>query len=186
MRITGANRFFIILTLTRVLLFPNCATLTRSREQIIPVTSSPAGATIFVNGVRKGVTPARILLTRKDNDQTIRIEYPGYNPLEIRMTRNNSSSHAVANVIIGGIAGLAVAMAWWLAHDETAPDWSICVGTSIGGFLLIDLATHAGYTLTPKDLTVTLTKADGTPRVDTMLVDADDFKNVKWIRVRKD
>jgi len=33
---------------------------------------------------------------------------------------------------------------------------------------------------------VTLTRADGPPRVDTMNIDADDFRNVKWIRVRRD
>ena len=57
----------------------------------------------------------------------------------------------------------------------------------LGGlFALTDFGGGKGYTQTPKNLTVTLTKADGPPRVDTMLVDADDLKNVKWIRVRKD
>jgi hypothetical protein len=177
---------FLILTLTSIFLSPNCATLTRSRDQIIPVTSSPAGATIIVNGVRKGVTPTRILLTRKDKDQAIRIEYPGYYPFEIRVTRYYSGFHAVANVIMGGIAGLAVGMAWVLKNEYTVPHVSILLGIPIGGFLLIDLVNHAGYTLTPKDLTVTLTKADGISRVDTLLVDADDFRNIKWIRVRRD
>jgi hypothetical protein len=38
----------------------------------------------------------------------------------------------------------------------------------------------------PKRLEVTLTKVDGTPRVDTMYFDADDFMNIKWIRGRRD
>jgi len=172
--------------LTSVLLSQNCATLTRSRQQIVPVTSSPPGAEIIVNGVRKGVTPKLILLSRKVKDQTIRIECPGYNPFEIRMTRSYSSFHVLSNVVLGLVIGTAVAGAWYLSRDETAPAGSLCVGTAVGAFSLIDVATRAGYTLTPKDLTVTLTKSGRTPRVDTVLLDADDFRNVKWIRVCRD
>ena len=43
-----------------------------------------------------------------------------------------------------------------------------------------------GYTFKPKQLTVTLTKVDGTPRVDMMYVGAEEFQNVKWIRVHRD
>ncbi len=181
----NAARLFI-LAVASVLLSPGCATLTRSRQQIIPVTSSPPGAEIIVNGVRKGVTPKLILLSRKVKDQTIRIECPGYNPFEIRMIRSYSSFHVLANGVLGFVVGAAVAGAWHLGHDETAPDSSVCIGTAIGGFLLIDAATHAGYAVTPKDLMVTLTKAVGIPRVDTMLIDADDFQNVKWLRVHRD
>ena len=49
---------------------------------------------------------------------------------------------------------------------------------------LIDLAFGKTYNLDSKELTVTLTKADGPPRVNTMLV--DDFQNVTWIRVHRD
>jgi len=172
--------------LTSVLLSQNCATLTRSRQQIVPVTSSPPGAAIIVNGVRKGVTPKLILLSRKTEDQTIRIECPGYNPFEIRMMRSYSGFHVLANGLLGLVIGTAVAGAWYLSRDETAPDGSLCVGAAVGAFVLIDVATRAGYTLTPKDLTVTLTKAVGTPRVRTLLVDAEEFQNVKWIRVCRD
>jgi hypothetical protein len=172
--------------LTSVLLSPNCATLTRSRQQIVPMTSSPPGAEIIVNGVRKGVTPKLILLSRKVEGLTIRIECPGYNPFEIRMARSYSSFHVLANGLLGLVVGSAVAGAWYLARDETAPDGSVCILAAIGAFSLIDVATRAGYTLTPKDLTVTLTKAGATPRVDTVLLDADDFRNVKWIRVQRD
>jgi hypothetical protein len=187
MSVLPSKRFIGILLLASLLISAGCATLTRGdSKQPVPVTSSPAGATIIVNGVRKGVTPMQIWLTRKTKDQVIRIEYPGYDPVEIRMIRTYSSFHALANGVLGLVVGSAVATAWYLASDETAPDWSICLGTAIGGFLLIDVATRAGYTLTPKDLTVTLTKAGGSPRVHTVLLDAEDFRNVKWIRVRRD
>jgi hypothetical protein len=40
---------------------------------------------------------------------------------------------------------------------------------------LIDLASGRTRHLNPKELVVTLTKANGALRVDTMLIDADDF-----------
>jgi len=43
MRNTRANRFFLFLTLTSVLLSPNGATLTSRPRQKIPVTSQPPG-----------------------------------------------------------------------------------------------------------------------------------------------
>ena len=64
-RITRANRFFLLLTLTSTLISPNCATLTRRSAQRIPVTSSPIGAAVIVNGVEQGVTPIEIKLARK-------------------------------------------------------------------------------------------------------------------------
>jgi hypothetical protein len=55
-----------------------------------------------------------------------------------------------------------------------------------GLFTVLDYSFKKGYEFRPRELTVTLTKADGTPRVDTMLVEADDFHNIKWIRVHRD
>jgi len=176
-----------ILLLAPLFISAGCATLTRGdRKQAIPVTSSPAGAAVFVNGVPKGVTPLQVWLTRKAKDQVIRIEYPGYNPYEIRMTRSCSAFPVIANGLLGLVVGTAVASAWYLARDETAPDWGVCIGAAVGGFLLIDVATGSGYSLMPRDLTVIMSKSDGTPRVDTLVVDAKELRNVKWIRVCRD
>jgi len=182
-----ANRFLFILFLTSILLAPNCATLTRRSTQTIPVTSSPAGATVTVNGAQQGVTPLDLRLARKDKNQVIRIEYPGYNPLEIRMRRSYSTPHALVNGVLGGITGL------WIAfmidvRDETASGTTLLwtIPAAIGAFFLADVISHAGYNLNPSDLIVTLSKAEGPPRVDTVLIDAEDFQNIKWIRVRRD
>jgi hypothetical protein len=169
--------WLLILPLVSVLLSPGCATLTRRSTQRIPVTSSPTGATVSVNGVEQGVTPMDLRLARKDKGQVIRIEYPGYNPLEVRIRCSFSTVHAMANGLMGSLAGYRIANGGTLLLA-----W---IPASIGAFFLIDLSTSAGYTLRPYDLIVTLSEADGPPRVDTMLLDADDFKNVKWIRVRR-
>jgi len=179
--------WLLILPLASVLLSPGCATLTRRSKQRIPVTSSPAGATVFVNGIEKGVTPLELRLARKKG-QVIRIECPGYNPLEVRMRRSFSTAHAMANGLLGALSGYIIAAVSFYQDDEVNGGTLLLasIPASIGALFLIDLATSRGYTLRPYDLIVTLSKADGPPRVDTMLVDADDFRNVKWIRVCRD
>jgi len=195
MRITGANRFFLLLTLTSALLAPNCATLTRRSAQRIPVTSSPIGAAVIVNGVEQGVTPIEIKLARKQKGQVIRIESPGYNPFEIRPQRKLSGETILGSILLGLVPGMVPALVWLgSSHTKTDPAEENTIlsiyfksAAVLGGlFALTDFGGGKGYTQTPKNLTVTLTKADGPPRVDTMLLDAEDFRNIKWIRVRKD
>ncbi len=181
----------LLLTLTSALLVPNCATLTRKSTQKIPVTSSPTGATVSVNGVQQGVTPLEVKMARKKKGQVIRIESPGYNPMEIRMKHKFSGiPHLLSDVLLGAFIGLWLTMAVgsggydaWIEGFKYRWPW---VPAAIGSLLLVDLAPGKGYTLTPKELIVTLKKADGAPRVDTMFVDADEFRNIKWIRVRRD
>lgn len=194
MKNTRANRFIVFLTLTSVLLAPNCATLTRGRTQRIPVTSSPVGATVIVNGQQQGVTPLEIRLVRKKKGQVIRIESQGYNSVEIRPLRKMSVGPIIGNFFLGLIPGVGGAYIYALAttrcQSESAYDtemmlsWLLGAAAFGGLFTLID-SGHKGFELAPKELVVTLTKADGPPRVDTILIDADDFYNIKWIRVHR-
>jgi hypothetical protein len=187
MRIRGANRFFLLLTLTSTLISPNCATLTQKSTQRIPITSSPAGANVSVNGVRKGVTPLQVKVP-KNRTGVIRIESPGYNPMEIRI-RRTGAYFLIGDVLLGGAAGFLIGWRIFEANDETGDYGTVIwttIAATISSFFLIDMATGAGFDLNPSNLTVTLTKANGLPRVDTVLLDADDLKNVKWIRVRQD
>jgi PEGA domain len=191
-------RSFLVVLLAGALLTPSCATLTRKSTQGIPVTSSPAGATIIVNGVQQGVTPLMLVLTRKLRGQVIRIESPGYNPVEIRPERKLSGGAILGNVLLGIIPGTVPVAIYGMAHffdpflGEESSDtvgfliWGLGAAVFGGVFTAVDSGNGCGYSLRPTDLTVTLTKAGGTPRVDTVLVDAEDFQNVKWIRVHKD
>jgi len=187
-----ANRFLLILFLMSVLLAPNCATLTRSSKQRIPVTSAPAGATVIVNGVEKGVTPIEIRLVRAEKNQVIRIESPGYDSVEIRLKRKMPGRIILGNFFLGLIPAVVPAGMWGIANNDA--DNAEAVGILIellgaaafGGLLDLADAGGNGYSLEPRELIVTLTKADGAPRVDTVLIDAGDFRNVKWIRVRRD
>jgi len=185
---------FLILALMSVLLSPGCATLTRKSTQRIPVTSSPVGAAVIVNGIEQGVTPLELKRDRILKGPIIRIEAPGYNPFEIRLRRKISAGSILGSFLLGLLPGLVPVMIWSdSSHGASDPSekdtiLSIYINSAavLGGlFALIDIGGK-GNTLTPKNLTVTLTKADGTPRVDTVLIDAGDFRNVKWIRVRRD
>jgi hypothetical protein len=187
------NRIVLFLTLTSVLLAPNCATITIKSTQRIPVTSTPVGATVIVNGVRQGVTPLEIRLERKQKGQVIRIESPGYNPVEIRLERKMSASLFFDSIY--ALALGSVAAVWWgEAHEDSrhyyvgiAVTWALTTAAFSTVFTAIDTGgTGKGYELRPDALTVTLKKVNGPPRVDTMVIDADRFGDIKWIRVRRD
>jgi hypothetical protein len=66
------------------------------------------------------------------------------------------------------------------------PIWIISA-VVFGALLTVgDTGCGAIYEFKPEEIIVKLTKAAGTPRVRTLLVDSGEFRNVKWIRVRKD
>jgi hypothetical protein len=183
----STNRI-LFLILTGVLLSPGCATLTRSRTQWIPVTSSPPGATVIVNGQRRGVTPLALRPARKEKGPIIRIECPGYDPIEIRLIRKTSGAPFFGNLFLGLIPAIAPASLYSLAHEGKGA-LSIWVLSAAAFGALLTVADSGGGAINefkPKGITVTLTKSDGIPRVDTVLVDAEDFPNVKWIRIRRD
>jgi hypothetical protein len=78
MKNTGTSLLFVPLILMSVVLAPNCATIIQRSSQRIPVTSSPVGAAVTVDGQKQGVTPLDIYLSRQEKGQVIRIESPGY------------------------------------------------------------------------------------------------------------
>lgn len=183
-----ANRFFLFLTLSSILLSPNCATLTRKWTQEIPVTSFAAGATVSVNGIQRGATPVEIKLARRKRGQVIRIESPGYNPVEIQVKRVGTAPNLLADALLGAVLGgmIAFSEATFTSYDDFWIHLAIYAPVSAAAWLLLDLIPSKGHASNLRDLIVTLTKADGTPRVDTIIVDAENFQNVKWIRVHRD
>lgn len=186
---------FLILALTSILFSPGCAILTRKSTQRIPVTSSPVGAAVIINGIEKGVTPLMIELDRILKGPVIRIESPGYNPVEIRVRRKISGETILGSFLLGLAPGIVPALLFLGSdHAEADPSDEHVILSAyfksavvLGGvFALTDFGSGKEYMLTPKNLNVTLTRAAGPPRVDTMNIDAEDFRNVKWIRVRRD
>jgi hypothetical protein len=174
----------LILPLASVLLSPGCATLMWKRTQRIPVTSSPVGATVSVNGIQEGTTPLEIRLVRREKGQVICIEAPGYNPFEIRTQRNISFKTIYGNIVL--CAGMAVLESEWMDFGDRKRVSILDIAGTAALFTIIDAISKKGHEFKPTALTITLTKADGPPRIETRYVDADDFRNIKWIRVHRD
>jgi hypothetical protein len=180
----------LVLTLASLVLNPDCATITRRAEQRIPVTSAPAGATVSVNGVKQGVTPLELRLSREGKINAIRIESPGYNPFEIRLKRQLSGLPVVGNLILGAAGGLVLGSLLYLRPDVSSHEasliWFLGGAAAAVGLIVLDTSSGAGYALKPAELIVKLTKADGSPLIDTLVVDADALRHIKWIRVHRD
>jgi PEGA domain len=189
---------YILLALLNFLIAPGCAILTRARSQGIPVTSSPAGAIVSVNGQKWGATPTTISLDKKKpRIHVLRIESPGYDPLEIRVKHAMSAGPILGNIVLGTLVGVGVGALVAIIRDEpwfsTDPNafasekWmQASIPAAIVGAIVVDASSGKAFTLKPRELIVTLKKSDGPPRIDTILVDADDFQNIGWIRVRRD
>jgi hypothetical protein len=89
-----------------LLLMGGCATLMQGSKQNVGFSSTPSGATIFVDNQQMGVTPATVALKRKSN-HTVRLELAGYQPYEVALSRK-TSGWVWGNLVFGGIPGLAV------------------------------------------------------------------------------
>ena len=152
------------------------------------MTSSRALTIVSVNGKTQGVTPIEIRLGRRRSGKIVRFESPGYFPFEIQVGRDATVPNLLNSAIVGAVVGgmLALAEYTWERHRHFPTELAIDVPVGAASLLLVDLIPHEGKILRSKELLVTLTKAEGAPRVDTMRIDADDFRKIKWIRARRD
>ena len=83
-----------------------CATIMHGTTQGIGFSSIPTGASITVDNIRHGTTPAVVKLDRKDI-HIFKIELAGYQPFEGTITRS-VSGWVWGNIVFGGLIGLAV------------------------------------------------------------------------------
>ena len=118
-----------ILIVALMVLGVGCGSISRGTTQKISVSSVPDGATVKVDGVEKGVTPATIELKRKQLEYTVLIVKAGYLPYNVRLVRE--TNFATANALID--FGL-------ISH------------------LLIDKNTGGAYVLKPESIQVNLEK----------------------------
>jgi hypothetical protein len=170
-----------------------CATVIRRNTQRIPVTSAPIGARVSLNGTPQGATPLEIKIPRGGKGQVIRIEYDGYDPVEIRPERKLSGGPVIANFLLGFIPAVIPAVAYNMAHDEdpNVASMSFLIwgagALAVGGLLTgLDAGHGPGYELRPREIIVTLAKTKGQPMTRTVLLEPGAFENVAWIRVRRD
>lgn len=195
MIIKRKKQIFLALFVLSVFLFQNCTTIVKGTSQKIPITSNIPGAKIIVDGEVAGNTPLNLKLKRKKN-HVIRIEKQGYNPLEINTTRESTDlawsifGNVPLSLITIGILGAFVGSKVLLPSKEEWEGMYLgwLIGTAVGfiGFMIVDGASGANYTLSPQELNVTLTKIDGTPQPNLVLIDSERFQTIKWIRIKCD
>lgn len=178
-----------------VSLLQSCATVVQGTSQKIPVTSTPIGARVIVDGKDAGTSPLTLKLKKK-KPHVIRIEQEGYNPHEIRIARTKSRYYLLTsfgNATIGSTIGLAVAPAF-INEDAEGDFWTL-LGKAFLTYVLVSLAAStpfivgdavsgANYDLSPKTLDVNLTPANGAPRLEVTEIDEAALRHVKWLRVR--
>jgi hypothetical protein len=198
---------FLVLLVASFFFCQNCATIISGTSKEIPVTSNPVGARIKVDEEYRGDTPL-ILELKKNKNHIIHIEKQGYQPLEIRIKRKISGSLALSIIgnsfVTGSLCGLAVFIVGggnskffipgvgplFSTPEEREKANSLETPTEIGIFLglaagiLFDTASGANFSLSPANLDVTLKKIEGQPHLETIVMDSEQFQNIKWIRIK--
>ena len=174
-----------------VFLFQYCATIIRGTSQEIPVTSNPSGAKIVVDGEEKGYAPVIVKLKKKKS-HIIQIKKEGYNTVEILTTRKTPIGvYFLGNLLLG--ASMAFGNIMLFANLDTNDKISgeLAVGGMISGGILmlifpfaVDSRSGAVCELSPKQLNVTLSKIEEKPISNFVLIDAEEFQNIKWIRIK--
>ena len=124
------SRAQLLLPVLFLVALPGCLTIRQGRTQIVPVTSSPTGATVRVEpGGSTFQTPDQMILARS-SDHALRFEMPGYQTQTIVLERKTS---------------------WGLLGNVV---WIHPIGMLIG--LVVDLSTGSGYYLDPETVSVEL------------------------------
>ncbi|MEN6310374.1 MAG: PEGA domain-containing protein, partial [Acidobacteriota bacterium] len=171
------------------LLFQFGACTYSTKPQKIPVTSNPVGAKVFADGKEMGVTPFSLSL-KKDVDHTIRIEKPGYNPVDIQLVSTQSKSPDQMLMLIPVLAGIGAAVGLVLEPEDGYGGAIYCgiIGGALIGlglWLASSLSSAKARRLTPTVLRVRLEKAqsEAQTRTHVVILDRDQLKDIRWIRI---
>jgi hypothetical protein len=94
--------------------FTSCATITRGVHEKLSVMSDPPGADVRLSTGEHGVTPAKFVKNRKDQNFTVTVSKPGYASQTVRVESKFSGTGGTAmagNVLLGGPIGAGVDIA---------------------------------------------------------------------------
>lgn len=111
-----------LLTLVFVLFSSGCATLFGPKKQNVYTSSNPAGADVYVNGVRMGVTPYTLNL-KPDQQYTIEFKKEGYKTIGRTINTKVGAGWVILDVL-GGLIPVVVdaATGSWKKLDQDAVD----------------------------------------------------------------
>ncbi len=103
---TTSRGALLVSAIAATILSSSCATIIHGTGQEVGISSSPTGASVWIDNTEKGHTPLITKLSRKDN-HIVRIQLDGYQPFDATLTRG-VSGWVWGNVAFGGLIGLAV------------------------------------------------------------------------------
>jgi hypothetical protein len=152
--------------------------------QKIPVTSSPIGARVLVDGKDKGVAPLTLKLA-PSRVRTVRIELDGYDPVEIQLARESHFwSSYVPNILLGAvIVGLVDPSVIDDDDEFSLLAWALVLPTALA-LSGVDYLSGSLSFYAQESLDVPLVPVQGEPHARVVLVTEHRWRAVKWLRVR--
>lgn len=94
-----------VLLLAGTLLTTSCATIFTGSKQTVQIKSFPEGATIEVDGIERGVTPAPVKLKKGFSGQYVVLKKEGY---ETKTFQPETTFNAVSILNLFGILGWGI------------------------------------------------------------------------------
>ena len=94
------NSFMFPLTLAALVSTPGCATMLKSKQAEVSVTSTTPGADVLVNGAKVGTTPTQVKLSAKE-DHTITVR-SGATEQSCQLRSGASTKWIVLDVLTAG------------------------------------------------------------------------------------
>lgn len=99
-----ARRASLVILVTSVMIFiGGCATIATGRNESVTFQSTPAGASVAINGATIGTTPLTTMIPKKSG-QTLTISKPGYKTFTTTMT-TTVNGWFFGNIALGGLIG---------------------------------------------------------------------------------
>lgn len=133
----------------------SCALLVNGMTQTVPVTSTPSGAAVFVDGEHRGVTPVDLEL-RRDSTSIVVVRLGSQERSTIVTGRANGTLIALGAAPAALLAAGSVATCTSSEHNSEIFCLYLAGGTALAAVpVLIDGATGAWNELAPAAIDVT-------------------------------
>lgn len=135
----------------------SCGSIIHGRTQTIPVSTHPAGATVYVDGRVSGFTPTSVTIAR-NRSHIITIAKEGYEDEVVRLQPRLSGA-VCGNVVEGAALGIA---AGYVCMFSLAPCWgpiaiATLAGTAVG--TAADMMIGGAYCMSRNQVSIPLQPA---------------------------
>ncbi|MCA9835317.1 MAG: PEGA domain-containing protein [Trueperaceae bacterium] len=154
-----AHRFLSLLLIPLLLNLTSCALLINGTGQMVPVTSSPVGVEVYLDGEFKGITPLELEISRGQSHELL-LRYGEQEKLIMLETEIDYSTIAADAVpaVLGAILTLVLELTvcqegYCGAGLVLGGAYLFLPSAGVSGILVgIDTATGAIYTLSPPEI----------------------------------